>query len=344
MKIGGAVFDFGGVMTSCTMPERVRPLVDELGIPWKALETGFAKYRKLMDADFMTMDEMYDKIWMDAGLKLDAVARARIIEQDVASFLHRDERTLAWMKELKAQGLKIGILTNMCTDFARRFRATFPDFIAVADAMVISGEEHLYKPQREIYDLLASRIGLPASELCFFDDVEANCRGARDAGWQAICFQSIDQARLNFNDLTRCQPTAEKVVEAAIRMRAHAYAPYSHFTVGAAVLAESGKVYTGANVENASYGATVCAERVAVFKAVAAGERRLVAIALAGGREGGPCTWCAPCGICRQVLREFADPKSFRVILARSSSETKVFALDALLPESFGPENLKLQA
>lgn len=201
-KISGAVFDFGGVMTSCTMPERVRPLVKELGIPWAALESGFSKYRKLMDSDAMTMAEMYARIWSDAGITLDAATQARIVEEDVASFLYRDLRTLAWMQELKAQGFRIGILTNMCTDFARRFRETFPDFIAVADAMVISGEVRLYKPQREIYDLLRDRIGLPAAELCFFDDVEGNCQGARDAGWHAIRFESHEQAERDFAALT----------------------------------------------------------------------------------------------------------------------------------------------
>lgn len=132
----------------------------------------------------------------------------------------------------------------------------------------------------------------------------------------------------------------KELAAAAIKMRERAYAPYSHFTVGAAVLASSGKVYAGANVENASYGATVCAERVAVFKAIAAGERRLSALALSGGKEGEAGSWCTPCGICRQVMREFADPKTFRVILVRSASMTRSRTLAELLPESFGPENL----
>lgn len=193
-KISGVVFDFGGVMTSCTMPERVRPVVQELGIEWKALEDGFAKYRRLMDGDYMTMAEMYAKIWEDAGITLSPEIQARIVEEDVASFLYRNERTLEWMRRLKSNGFRIGILTNMCTDFARRFRAAFPDFIEVADAIVISGEERMYKPQRQIYDLLRDRIGLPAEELCFIDDVEANCQGARDAGWHAIRFVDNEQA------------------------------------------------------------------------------------------------------------------------------------------------------
>ena len=121
-----------------------------------------------------------------------------------------------------------------------------------------------------------------------------------------------------------------ELIERALEMAKAAYAPYSHFPVGAAVLAESGKVYGGANVENASYGATVCAERSAIFAAVNAGERKLVAIAVTE----------TPCGICRQVMREFCDPRVFKVIVAKTADDYRVFTLDELLPESFGPEHL----
>ena len=120
-----------------------------------------------------------------------------------------------------------------------------------------------------------------------------------------------------------------------------AYAPYSRFQVGAAVLAESGRIYGGANVENASFGATVCAERNAVFAAVLAGERRLRAVAVCGGRDGVVTDFCPPCGICRQVLREFCDPKTFRVLLVKSATEVRELSLERLLPESFGPESLE---
>ena len=122
----------------------------------------------------------------------------------------------------------------------------------------------------------------------------------------------------------------KSLIERAIEMAKMAYAPYSHFQVGAAVLAESGKIYGGVNVENASYGATVCAERSAIFAAVNAGERKLTAIAVTE----------TPCGVCRQVMREFCDPKAFKVIVGKSTDDFKVFTLDELLPESFGPEHL----
>lgn len=198
MEIKGVVFDFGGVMTTCTMPERVRPIVDQLGIPWSALEEGFAKYRRLMDGGFMGFDEMYRKIWSDAGVTLDEETQAKILEEDLASFLYPNLRTLEWMRSLKAKGFKIGILTNMWADFGVKFRATFPEFIALSDAMVISGEEHMYKPMKEIYDLLRTRIALPAEQLLFIDDAPGNCDGARRAGWKALRFRSIEQVECDF--------------------------------------------------------------------------------------------------------------------------------------------------
>lgn len=122
----------------------------------------------------------------------------------------------------------------------------------------------------------------------------------------------------------------KSLVQAAIRARAGAYAPYSHFTVGAAVLGSSGKTYTGANVENASYGASMCAERCAIFAAVNAGERRIDAIAVTA----------TPCGMCRQVLREFADPEALQVLVVETEDSYRKFTLSELLPESFGPEQL----
>ena len=132
----------------------------------------------------------------------------------------------------------------------------------------------------------------------------------------------------------------EKLIEVALERMSAAYAPYSRFQVGAAVLAESGAIYGGANVENATYGATVCAERNAICAAVCAGERALRAIAICGGKDGVPSDYCPPCGICRQVMREFANPTTFEVVLARSATDFKMFTLEHLLPESFGPASL----
>ena len=134
--------------------------------------------------------------------------------------------------------------------------------------------------------------------------------------------------------------TIERLVAHALEMVPRAYAPYSRFQVGAAVLAASGKIYGGANMENASYPAGICAERSAIAHAVASGERKLAAIAICGGKDGAIADYCPPCGICRQTMREFCDPEEFRVIVARSATDFKVYALAELLPESFGPEAL----
>ena len=122
--------------------------------------------------------------------------------------------------------------------------------------------------------------------------------------------------------------------------RKFSYCPYSHFAVGAALLSKSGKVYTGCNVENASYTPTNCAERTAVFKAISEGEREFVAIAVIGAPEGEKGKFCAPCGVCRQVLREFCNPSTFRVLLG-STDEVKSYPLGELLPASFSPSDLE---
>ncbi len=122
--------------------------------------------------------------------------------------------------------------------------------------------------------------------------------------------------------------------------RAFSYTPYSHFAVGAALLTKGGKVYTGCNIENASYTPTNCAERTAVFKAVSDGEREFAAIAVIGGPAGEAGKFCAPCGVCRQVLREFCEPDTFRVLLG-TTDEVQSYTLGELLPASFAPSDLK---
>ena len=133
----------------------------------------------------------------------------------------------------------------------------------------------------------------------------------------------------------------EELVEMALEARRLAYAPYSKFKVGAALLGSNGIIYMGCNIENASYPATNCAERTAIFSAVAEGQKEFEAIAIVGGNEeASELELCAPCGVCRQVMREFCDPKTFEIILARSEDDYQVFTLEELLPMSFGPENL----
>lgn len=133
------------------------------------------------------------------------------------------------------------------------------------------------------------------------------------------------------------------LVELAFEAREHAYTPYSHWAVGAALLCADGTVYQGCNIENAAYTPSNCAERTAFFKAVYDGQRDFEAIAVVGGPEGQPApAFCAPCGVCRQVMMEFCDPESFRIVLGRSDGEPRVYLLHELLPEGFGPDNLRL--
>jgi cytidine deaminase len=131
-----------------------------------------------------------------------------------------------------------------------------------------------------------------------------------------------------------------ELIRKALEQQKKAYAPYSRFYVGAAVLMDSGKIYTGANVENASFPAGVCAERNAIYHAAACGERKIRAIAIVGGSKGDNLDYAAPCGICRQVMREFSDPKEMTVLLAKTPEDYREMKLEDLLPMGFGPENL----
>lgn len=135
--------------------------------------------------------------------------------------------------------------------------------------------------------------------------------------------------------------TNEELITEAKKAREHAYAPYSKFKVGAALLTKGGKLYHGCNIENAAYSPSNCAERTAFFKAVYDGEREFEKIAIVGGREGDEADeTCAPCGVCRQVMMEFCNPKTFQVVLACGRGKWIQRTLDEMLPLGFGRENL----
>lgn len=134
----------------------------------------------------------------------------------------------------------------------------------------------------------------------------------------------------------------KELILSALEARKKAYAPYSDFKVGAAVLTNDLRIYTGCNIENAAYSPGICAERNAIYKAVSEGCRKIRAVAVAGDRTGeGITQYAFPCGVCRQVMREFSDPDSMTVIVAKSCEEYQVYSLSQLLPESFGPGNLQ---
>ena len=133
----------------------------------------------------------------------------------------------------------------------------------------------------------------------------------------------------------------EEMIDQAIRQMDFSYVPYSRFRVGAALLAKNGKLYTGCNIENAAYTPTNCAERTAFFKAVSEGVTEFDGICVVGGKDGVLTDYASPCGVCRQVMREFCQPDHFRIILAKDEEHWKEYSLSELLPEGFGPENLQ---
>ena len=139
----------------------------------------------------------------------------------------------------------------------------------------------------------------------------------------------------------------KRLIREAMAILPNSFAPYSHYNVAAAVLTSTGKIYSGVNVESSLLSCTICAERNAIFHAVAQGERRIVAIAIVGGlnassqEELTSLDYCTPCGVCRQVMRDFAAPDRMAVICAKSETDYREWTLEQLLPESFGPEDLE---
>ena len=131
-----------------------------------------------------------------------------------------------------------------------------------------------------------------------------------------------------------------ELIREAISAMKRAYTPYSNYKVGAALLTKDGKIYQGCNIENAAYSPTNCAERTAFFRAIYEGEREFTAICVLGGKNGVLTEFAPPCGVCRQVMMEFCNPETFKIILATSEDHFEVYTLKELLPLGFGPGNL----
>ncbi|RDY25092.1 cytidine deaminase [Romboutsia weinsteinii] len=137
---------------------------------------------------------------------------------------------------------------------------------------------------------------------------------------------------------------AKLLVEKAFEAQSFAYVPYSGFKVGAAILGTNGKIYQGCNIENAAFTPTNCAERTAIFKAVSEGQKEFTAIAIVGNKgdlKEGEGDYCAPCGVCRQVIAEFCSAKDFKIYLAKSRDEYKEYTLEELLPLGFTGKDLE---
>ena len=136
---------------------------------------------------------------------------------------------------------------------------------------------------------------------------------------------------------------AKLLIEKAFEAQKFAYTPYSNFNVGAALLGDNGKIYLGCNIENAAFSPTNCAERTALFKAVSEGQKKFTAIAIVGNKKDvkqGDGDYCAPCGVCRQVMAEFCDHKNFKIYMAKSVDDYKEFTLEELLPLGFTGKDL----
>lgn len=134
--------------------------------------------------------------------------------------------------------------------------------------------------------------------------------------------------------------TNEELCALAVKAMKNAYTPYSGYRVGAALLTKSGKVYTGCNIENASYSPTICAERTAIFKAVSDGEHEFLKIAVAGGKNGKITGEFPPCGVCRQVMAEFCEP-DFKILVVNGENSFTEYTFSDILPFSFNPKHVK---
>jgi len=194
-SLDGGVFDFGGVMTVSPMGARwertLYPFCAELGLGREALMDGFRRFRILWDGDDVTFGEFYSLVFRSAGLPPPTAEQvARLREFDAGGWVAEPRAdTLELMRTFKAHGKKVGILSNMSSDFHRDFFApNMGDYRALADVEVISGFERCCKPGRRIYDIARERMGCAAGRLVFFDDTVGNVLAARVYGWQSELF------------------------------------------------------------------------------------------------------------------------------------------------------------
>ena len=184
----GVVFDFGGVISVSPMEGwELYPFCAARGVDRTTVAAGWKRYRHLWDGGFISFDEMYRRIFADAGVEISGADLEELWEIDAVGWIRNlRPETLDLMRMLKAQGKKLGILSNMSPDFHDRlFVPRAADYRALADVEVISGLEKLYKPERPIYDLTQRRMGLSPERLLFLDDTPVNVHAARSYGWQA---------------------------------------------------------------------------------------------------------------------------------------------------------------
>jgi len=191
-KTDGVVFDFGGVMSVSPMKDTwnrtLYPYCEKLGLDRAGVLDGFRAFRRLWDGDDVSFEQMYRMIFLHAGLPPPTDGQlAEIRRLDAASWAETQRpETLELMREVRACGKRIGILSNMSSDFHRdHFAPRFGEYRALADVEVISGFERVCKPERRIYDITRERMGCEASRLLFLDDSMSNVLAAREYGWRS---------------------------------------------------------------------------------------------------------------------------------------------------------------
>lgn len=191
----GIVFDFGGVITLAQDGSLYRYLEERLGWSYEMVRAGWKKYRRLMDADKISIEELYLRMASDLNQPLSMEEAIEIGQRDYDSWAYGNPETIAWMKDLSKQGYRVGILTNMPSNYVPWFNRAAAEARAIAHAEVISGFEHLAKPQPEIYRLMEQRMGLAPENLFFFDDILENVEGAKNCGWKGALFTTVDAAK-----------------------------------------------------------------------------------------------------------------------------------------------------
>ena len=204
-KLQGIVFDYGGVISAPQDPGFFAITERLLGLGREQVLAGWAAYRSELDRGTRSPEELYRLIARDHALAPAPEVLAELARADYDSWAHGNLETLRWARELKAQGFKIGILTNMPPDYEPWFNRAAADFRALADAELISGQVRLVKPEPAIYALMAERMALPPEALCFLDDTERNVAAARACGWQGIHFTPVAAAREALGKMTEAR-------------------------------------------------------------------------------------------------------------------------------------------
>lgn len=198
------VFDYGGVISVKPDAAQYRALAEFAGLSAEELKIAWRRYRSLYDADAIDCAEMYRRAYADFGRPMPEGLAEAIEPRDSAVWSVPYAPVAGWMAELKNGGMRVAVLTNMSSAFARdRFRPNYPAVVALADEIVVSGEEHEVKPHPAIYRIMERRLGLAPGEILFFDDREDNVEGARACGWNAAVFTGLDAARAEFDAIVR---------------------------------------------------------------------------------------------------------------------------------------------